>query len=180
VTDLVPEFSRILSVARLSPKGVEEYLEAKPAERKALAKRFDIVEVKSLKAFLTLIPKPQEVIDVTGKIEVTIVQNCVVTLEPLVNRMELEINLTFVPEEQNDKGGGEAVIDDLSDEIEVFSGGKIDIGEMVAQQVGVNIDPYPRKPNAVLPVTEFGALSEKKPQPFAKLVDVMKDKKGDV
>jgi len=179
VTELVSEFSRILSVARLSPKGIEEYLEAKPAERKALAKRFDIVEVKSLKASLTLIPKPQEAIDVTGKIEATIVQNCVVTLEPLVNRMELDVNLTFVPEEQNDKGSGEAIIEDLSDEIEVFSGGKIDIGEMVAQQVGVNIDPYPRKPNAVLPVMEFGVSTEKKPQPFAKLIDVMKDKKGD-
>ena len=63
--------------------------------------------------------------------------------------------------------------EDSDEEFEFYSGGKIDLGEMVAQHLGINIDPYPRKPDAALPTTEFGAIIEK-PQPFASLAKIAK------
>jgi uncharacterized metal-binding protein YceD (DUF177 family) len=167
----IPEFSRLISVARLPPKGTEEYIEAKPTERAALAKRFDVVEISSLKSWLTLTPSSNESVAVAGKIQATVLQHCVVTLDPLISRLEVEVDLIFVPSKQRLDGAGEPILDDRED-IETFDGGKIDIGEMVAQNLGVNIDPYPRKPDAVLEKSEYGAKIEKR-KPFAQLVDVI-------
>jgi uncharacterized metal-binding protein YceD (DUF177 family) len=171
----VSEFSRIISVARLAPQGTEEYLEAKPAEREALAKRFAVVDITALKAWLTLTPSSQYAVTMTGKIQATVSQNCVVTLEPLINRIELNIDLVFMPSEERQDSKELDLAEDLENEVEFFSGGKIDIGEVVAQHLGVNIDPYPRKEDAVLPVTEFGTKVEKL-HPFAKLAEVVKNK----
>ena len=61
-----------------------------------------------------------------------------------------------------------AEMDELEEEIDTYSGGKIDLGELVAQQMGITIDPYPRKEGAALPKTEFGPKIEE-PHPFADL-----------
>jgi uncharacterized metal-binding protein YceD (DUF177 family) len=170
-----PEFSRILSVTRISSKGVEERLEAKPAERTALAKRFDLVDLPALKAYLTLIPGPQQTIGVTGAIVAEVVQRCVVTLEPVASRLEIDVKIVFIPSKSDrDKM---PLSDELDDEFEFFSGGKIDIGEIVSQQLGVALNPYPRKADAALTVTEFGKNIEKQ-RPFAKLATAVKSKKN--
>ena len=170
-----PEFSRIVSVTRISPKGIEEQVECRPAERAALAKRFDLVDLSSLKAELTLTPESQNVL-VTGSIEADLVQRCVVTLEPITSHFDLNVDVLFIPAEENKTGAGSPEPDDMDNEFELFSGGKIDIGEMVAQQFGVNIDPYPRKANAALPATEFGTKIEEI-HPFAALAQAVENKK---
>jgi hypothetical protein len=171
-----PEFSRIVSVARISPTGVEKLLESKADERIALAKRFDLIDLKVLKAELTLTPGSQQTINATGTIHADLVQRCVVTLEPLTTHLNLNVDVVFIP------SGRERDVEstdpqELDDEFEFFSEGKIDLGEMVAQQLGVNIDPYPRKPDAALPVTEFGVKVEK-PRPMAALASIVKNKKN--
>jgi len=171
-----PEFCRLISVARLSVNGIEEKLDAKPEERMALARRFDLIELPVLKAQLDVQPGPQQTVKVTGKIIADVVQRCVVTLEPIANHFDLDINITFIPQEQHHEGAGEPLVDDLEDEVELFSAGKIDLGEMVAQQLGINLDPYPRKPNAALGSIEFGPKAEK-PHPFAGLATNFKTKK---
>ena len=173
-----PEFSRIVSVTRISPKGIEEQLVCKPAEREALAKRFDLVELSLLKADLTLTPESQNVL-VTGSIEADLVQHCVVTLEPIISHFDLNVDVLFIPAEENQTGAGSPEPYDSDNEFELFSGGKIDIGEMVAQQLGVNIDPYPRKADASLLATEFGAKIEEI-HPFAALAKAVENKKNNV
>jgi len=173
MTEVVPEFSHILSVARLSPNGVEESLEATPTERAAVAKRFELIELPLLKAQLLVQPGRMQRVAVTGTITADIVQNCVVTLEPLTTHFELNIKVTFLPlEEKPEQNDGEG--ENLDDEVEYIQNGKIDLGELVAQQLGVNIDLYPRKPDAALNSTSFGPI-ETKPQPFANLVEVVKN-----
>jgi uncharacterized metal-binding protein YceD (DUF177 family) len=173
----VPEFSRVITIARISQKGTEERLEAKPAERAALAERFDLIEIPALKAEIMLIQGPQQTIAATGLIEAEVIQRCVVTLEPISSRLAIDVDVTFAPQEANlniDKAFKEMGLDD---DFEFFSGGKIDIGELVAQQLGVSIDPYPRKANAALVVAEFGGKDEKR-RPFAKLSAALKSKKN--
>jgi uncharacterized metal-binding protein YceD (DUF177 family) len=167
-----PEFSRIVSVSRISPKGIEELLETRPAERAALAKRFDLVDLPVLKARLTLIPGSRQTIEATGTIEAEIVQRCVVTLDPIVSRLDLHVNVVFLPAES-----GLNAPDELNDEFEYFSGGKIDVGELISQQLGVSIDPYPRKADAALTKTEFGKKTENT-LPLAKLRAAVKKKKN--
>lgn len=174
MSETAPEFFRPLSVARLPPNGLTETLEAKPDERAALALRFDLMEIKSLKAQLAVHPSSQGVM-VSGKMQAEITQRCVVSLEPLPARIDLDIATHFIPAERHHEGAGPA--EDIEDECEIFEGGKIDLGEMVAQHLGVNLDPYPRKPNAKLAKTEFGAKIEK-PKPFATLAGAVKKQKN--
>ena len=172
----LPEFSRPLNIARLSPLGNEERLEAKPAERAALAKRFDLIDLPLLKAELTLQPHGGQAIKATGKIEADLIQKCVVTLEPLKAHLEIPIDVTFMPNAGHREDDELSEPGTLEEEIEYFSGTKIDIGEMVAQHLGIAIDPYPRKKGAVLPVTEFGVQTAK-PQPLAQLISIVKGAK---
>ncbi|MDD4617419.1 MAG: DUF177 domain-containing protein [Alphaproteobacteria bacterium] len=166
-----PEFSRLISVSRLPPKGVEEALEAKPVERAALAKRFGLLELPVLKADLTVLPDSQAIV-VSGTIRAEVVQRCVVTLEPIQSTLTLKVDVICLPE-----GSGPLPSDELEDEFEFFSEGKIDLGELVAQQLGVNIDPYPRKPEATLTQTEFGRKTES-PSPLSQLSKAIKAKKN--
>lgn len=174
----LPEFSRIISVSRIPPKGAEEHLEAKPAERAGLTKRFSLLDLPSLKAEISLIPGSRQTINAKGKIEADIVQQCVVTLDPVESHLSLDVDVVFLPSEDPDKDSAKSTsLEELEGEFEYFSSGKIDIGELVAQQLGVNLDPYPRKPDAALTKTEFGAKAETA-HPFAKLSAAVKGKKN--
>lgn len=173
----VSEFSRVISVARIPPKGIIERLEAKPSEREALAKRFGLVALPALKAEVTLVPGGQQTVVATGTIEAEVVQSCVVTLEPIKGRLDIDIDIVFIPAEAA-CGRCEASQEaELDEEFEYFAEGKIDIGEQVAQQLGIGIDPYPRKKGVKLGAVEFGKKVEII-KPFAKLATALKAKKN--
>ena len=157
MNEIVPEFSRTIQVSRLSPKGVDQDFHAKPAERVALAKRFDLIELSALEAQLILKPDEKESIVITGTVSADIVQRCVVTLEPISTHIDTEIDTIFFPEHVRDEGEDLSFADDMDSEVDFFAGDKIDIGELVAQQLGIAINPYPRKKGAMLPKTEFGS-----------------------
>ena len=164
-----PEFSRLLSVARIPTKGVEEHLEAKPAERAALAARFDLIELSRLEADVSLTPGENDVITATGTLTADAVQRCVVTLEALPIHIEIPVDVTFLPEETNAPDAG--VIDEaeLDKEFEFYTSGKIDLGEMIAQQLGVSLPPYPHRTDAQPFEREYGEKAEKT-NPFAVLL----------
>jgi uncharacterized metal-binding protein YceD (DUF177 family) len=172
MTASAPEFSRILSADRLPIAGTEELLEAKPAEREALAKRFDLVDLSYLRAQLVVTPARDQTITVKGAINAEVTQSCVVTLEPVSTPIQIDIDMMFVPAAQKSDGAGTPFAED-DDQIEVYSGTKIDLGEMVAQHLGVSLDPYPRKPGAALRATEFGPKVDVKPNPFKQLAGLV-------
>lgn len=176
MNEIVPEFSRIVQISRLSPNGIEEDFKAKPAERSALAKRFDLLELTLLEAELVLKPDNDQTISVTGTIDADITQCCVVTLEPVSTHLNFPVDVILLPEKLREAGEDFSLKDELDSEVEFFSGDKIDLGELVAQQLGVAIDPYPRKQNAVLKETEFGAKIEK-PRPMGVLAEAFQKKK---
>jgi uncharacterized metal-binding protein YceD (DUF177 family) len=173
-----PEFSRVIFTSRLSPNGSSEELRAKPEEREALAKRFELIELTALTAQLTLKPSMQLAVKVTGKIQAEYSQRCVVTLEPILATCELDVEVNFVRAEEQINDVGPVEPDELEEEVDYFENGRIDLGEMVAQQFGISLDPYPRKPGAALSVTSFGVQPiAEKPQPFAGLVEAIKNAK---
>jgi len=163
------EFSRLVNVSRIPPKGTEEQLEASLAERQSLAKRFNLMDLPLLRARLALRPGADHTIVAEGTIEAEVVQCCVATLEPLRQRLHLDVCVVFIPESRRDEPDALST-DELEDEYEFYKGGKIDLGEMVAQQLGVNIDPYPRTEGTPPVVAEFGPKI-KAASPFARLSD---------
>lgn len=142
---MTPEFSRIVNLARLPAEGREERLEARPAECAALARRFGILGVNRIAARLRLRPEPGGLATVDGRLEAEVVQACVVTLDPVVQAIDEPVRLRIL-------SAGEAPSEDpeAPDEIEA-EGDSVDLGEAIAEQLALALDPYPRAPDAALP-----------------------------
>lgn len=139
------EFHRPLALGRVGPEGRAEVLEATPAEREALARRLGIPGVEALRAELRLSPEPDGAVRAEGRLEAAVVQECVVTLEPVPQRVAEAFAVRLLPAGREPADGP----DDL-DEI-ATEGDVADLGEMVAEQLALALDPYPRAPGAELP-----------------------------
>jgi uncharacterized metal-binding protein YceD (DUF177 family) len=140
-----PELSRPLTLGHVPPAGRELEIVATPQEALALAARFGIQEVRKLSARLRLRPDQDGPVMVTGEIRATVVQICVVSHDPVVEKVVTTVSLRLLP-------AGRAATDtpdDLVDEIE--TGGQVDLGELVAEEVALALDPYPRHPDATMP-----------------------------
>ncbi len=142
---MTPEFSRVANIARLPPEGREERLVATGAECAALARRFAIPAVNRLEAVLLIRHEPGGTAAVSGRLSAEVVQDCVVTLEPVTQMVEEAVALRIVPAGHEPSEDPEA-----PDEIEA-DGDSVDLGEAVAEQLALALDPYPRAPGAALP-----------------------------
>lgn len=146
---MTPEMSRLIAVDRVSPGGMTEHVIASDGERSALAARFDLVAIKELTGLLRLEPWRRGGVKLTGRLDAVIVQTCVVTLDPFEAAISDEIVRYFAG--HNEPGPAAAVhsVESLEEDApDVVTGGSIDIGEVLAEALGLAIDPYPRKPGA--------------------------------
>ncbi|MGI9480846.1 MAG: YceD family protein [Hyphomicrobiales bacterium] len=174
-----PELSHVLGLGEVSKTGVDVEISANADEREALAGRYAIESVDSLNASLHVRPWRKEGLHVKGTLKAEVEQTCVVSLEPVKATISAKFSVYFLPAGENDQiTHGELTLDPESeDELDVLSGGTIDLGEVVAEQLAVRLDPYPRKPgidaSSVLKETDANGDSEK-PNPF----DVLKSIKG--
>jgi uncharacterized metal-binding protein YceD (DUF177 family) len=127
---------------------------------------------------------------VTGRVSATVGQTCVVTLEPLANEVEEDVDLLFAPppptvertakETAREKAREKEVSTPVEqpqrnwDEPEPLVGGIIDLGALAIEFLILGLDPYPRKPGAV-----FQPPQDVKPDPspFAALAG-LKDRDG--
>ncbi|UWQ23367.1 DUF177 domain-containing protein [Leisingera aquaemixtae] len=83
----------------------------------------------------------------TGALGATVVQDCVVTLEPVTSRIEEKVNLTYTARYETPEGAEVEMPDD--DSIEPL-GSHIDPGQVMAEALALHISPYPRKDGAEL------------------------------
>jgi uncharacterized metal-binding protein YceD (DUF177 family) len=172
-----PELSRPLAVDKISAGGIEESLIADENERQRLAARFGLLELPKLQAQLEVKPaRGGRMFEVTGHMEADVVQQCVVTLEPLPASIELDIQVLFAPPEFIEPGAGSPHIETDEEETEAIIDGIIDLGELVAQHLGIALDPWPRKPGLAYVEAEYGG-DTKEANPFAKLADLKKQPK---
>jgi hypothetical protein len=138
-------------VSRLPKKGMEVVIEADEAQREALAR------LHGLEAFTPYTPRlgitawKRGGVRVTGRIGADIVQQCVVTLDPVPARVDEEVAATFLPEgsrlaRPTFSAEGEILLDaEGEDGPETFSGDTIDVGQLAEEFFALGIDPYPRK-----------------------------------
>lgn len=164
-----PELSRPLAFGRVPPGGRTVVVEATPAERAALARRFGLPAIGSLRAEVALMPEPGGAVRAAGRLRAAVVQACVVSLEPVEQVVDVALDLRFLPDPEGSWEPGEDPDgpDEIGCEDEV-----IELGEAVAEQLALALDPYPRHPDAVLPdageaVPDPGAPAG--PAPFAAL-----------
>ena len=150
---IAAEFSRLFPVDRLEQGEVIEEISARESERLALAARFDLVALEGLMAEVRLRRiESGPIVRVEGRLFAQVVQTCVVSLEPVSNRIEEPFSLLYAPAGRLGprKRGREAGSEERKEWPEPIEAGVIDIGEAVAQQLALALDPYPRKPGVRL------------------------------
>jgi hypothetical protein len=165
--------SFVVDTRRLPQKGFPLVIELNEAERVALAKAHELVSVDAFRAELLVRDWKKTGVTVTGNVEASITQECIVTLEPVHNAISESIEAVFVPEgselARTPMTDGEIFLQaDGPDGPETFNGHSIDVGALAEEFFGLGIDPYPRKAGAALPTDSTG---NDETSPFAKLRD---------
>ena len=172
-----PEFSRRIQVDALGDGEVTREIEATADERKALAKRFGLLALESLTAKLRLRrPVGKLVIRVTGSYEAEVVQACVVSLEPVASRLDGKLARCYGLAPAVAEVEREILVDlDEDEPPEPVPPGGIDLGEVVAEQLALDMDPYPRAEGARLERAEWGDDAERD-SPF-RVLGTLKERK---
>jgi hypothetical protein len=143
-----PEFSHLISASRLSFKPATYRLVANEAERAALARRFELISLDRFEATVTLKREPGDAIRFDAEIDADLVQACIVTTDPVPARITDVFTLIYRAD-IDEATADQMALDNPEDEIiEPLMGDSIDIGEAVAQQLSVAMDPYPRSVGA--------------------------------
>lgn len=154
--DLGSEWSYPIASEDITGEEQAVHIEANKEQRDALARRLDITEVRSAKADMTVKRNAGNmVVYVHGTVQADLVQQCVVTLEPVDTRVEEEFEawyadpdqaVSFAKERQrimSQKYGEEAPILDESEDPEPIANGEVDLGELATQYLILGLDPYP-------------------------------------
>jgi len=133
-----------------------------PEESKlALCKRIGLHSIESLVADIVLKRNPvSKDIHVKGELRADVHQQCVVTMEPVAEHVEDNFE-TWCAEPSNAVSFAKAKRERMEpqerleqpmleeyDDPEVIIGGKIDLGELVTQNLSLSLNPYPRKEGA--------------------------------
>lgn len=173
-----------VDVSRLPESGITVRLDASEEELKALATVHGVEAVRNFHAEFKLARWKAVGIRARGYVDSDIVQQCVVTLEPVDARIREEVDLIFVPEgaaarEPGERDGKELLIDYADDEEpETFRGNKIDLGAIAEEFFELGIDPYPRKPGAgTTKLSDDADEGNREISPFAALEKLKSGKK---
>ncbi len=147
------EFARPVELSRLN-RGEQRFeIVANAAERAALAARFGLVSLDRLEAAVRLGRIAGGLVRLEAEFAADVVQTCVVSLERVQNRVGEKFTVLY--------GEGaearEVSLDGEAETIEPIVGGAIDIGEAVAQQLSLALDPFPHAPGAAAPRLDAGS-----------------------
>ena len=154
------EWSHFFDVEELEKKPLKMRIEASEDECGDLSKRFGVQEVKNASAELILTRQGGHIVYVSGTFQSTIVQNCVITLEPVEAALSDQVEGWFADKEatvsfaaaKRDREvlqqRGEVEVLDEKDDPEAIIDGQIDLGELVTQHISLAIPAYPRKEGA--------------------------------
>lgn len=171
-----PEFSRPVDVETLgAPAATHFDIRANPEECANLARRFGLDQLDSLAASVSVARNLAGDVGLSGQFKAEVVQTCVVTLEPVRATIEARFARVFSPSAQSGtEPFDEIFLDPEADEPpEPLEGGVVDVGEVVAEALGLEIDPFPRAPGAVFagapPEPSEAAKNPEKSGPFAVL-----------
>jgi uncharacterized metal-binding protein YceD (DUF177 family) len=174
-------FRRLVTVAKVSESGFAQTIEAKPEEHEKIAEYLDLVAVGSLKADILLSRWRGKGLRVTGKLVADVTQSCVVTLDPVEAKVEAEFERRFLPDVDLEHEQGkehEVFVDPEGEDPPEPLGREIDLGELLIEELSLNLDPYPRKPGVEF---EDAAAAAPRENPFAKLAKLkpkLVDKNG--
>lgn len=135
-------------------------IEATPKECAALAARFSLGAVHSLRAEVALESRPRS-IRATGRLRAAIMQPCAISAEDFPVTINEPVDLRFIEDTARPATDADEIELEADDCDEItFSGEMFDLGEAVAQTLGLAIDPYAEGPNADAARAAAGIVAE--------------------
>ena len=154
-------FHRAMPVRDLPAAGRPFRITARVEERRGLARRYGLIAIDGLAAEGLLRPEAAgRRVRLEGRLIADVVQTCVVSLDPVPAHIDVRFERLFgweVNDEWED-GAGEEIFLDLGSELpaERLSSDVLDLGETIAEQLALELDPYPRKPGALFTGCDSG------------------------
>lgn len=168
MTDKQSAWSVPVAVEDIPETGLHVEIEANDAACAALAQTAGLRDLSDLAAAFDLAKEGARV-RVSGRVSARVGQTCVVTLEPLENKIEESIDLVFArpagaeaQKAQETKKG---------EPPEPLTGDVIDLGAVASEFLMLGIDPYPRKQGAQFTAP---AADDAGAHPFAALAALKK------
>jgi hypothetical protein len=170
-----PLWSVPVRLDEVPPTGRRFDLRPEEATGAAIARAAGLLEVVDLQAAFDVARRGSDGLHVVGQVSAAVRQTCVVTLEPVANKIEESVDLLFEPgmaRTDPDLGGAEDV---PLERPEPLIDGTVDLGAIAVEFLMLGIDPYPRQPGAIFrgPTSEEGGAG-----PFAKLAALKKRSGG--
>jgi len=151
VLSVWPQTVPLEDVVRARPDNpYRRRLVADAAARAAIAKTLDLVALERLEADL-VVRGWFDGVSIEGRWDATIVQTCGVSLEDFVSELQGEFTLRAVPagSVHAPAPDAEIVVDpEAEDPPDVLEGDLVDLGGYVVEHLALEIDPFPRKPDA--------------------------------
>lgn len=168
-----------VAVEQVAETGERFDLVADAETRAAVARLAGLRDLPRLEANFEVRRHGADGLHVAGRVSATVGQACVVTLEPLVNEVDEEIDLLFMPQTEAARPEGEETAGtekghDSWDKAEPLIGGMVDLGALATEFLILGLDPYPRKAGAVFQPPQH---AEPDDGPFAALA-ALKDGRG--
>lgn len=182
-------FSRRINVHDVPVKGLEMAINATSDECAAIAADVGIPAVNRLSARYHIAHRTGDHLAVSGMLEASITQVCVVSIEPFESEVKRPIELTFAPratppritghhgdrhrEDRHRESLPTAPIampgDDLDDPPDPIVDDTIDLGSVALEFLVLSLDLYPRKPGVHFADVVIGEEDDAKPSAFAAL-----------
>lgn len=159
------EFSRPRSAVNLPADGRTFTAVASAEECIALAGRIGVLAVEDVRIEGVLKPRSRsKQVVLTASLTARVTQSCVITLEPVVNVIDTAFERVFefgIADEWARFGDTSRDVVLGSPEIDAADpivDDVIDVGEAAAEQLALEVDPFPRVPGAVFdpPAPELG------------------------
>jgi uncharacterized metal-binding protein YceD (DUF177 family) len=166
-----PEFSRPVRIDTLGTQPRTMEVAAAPTERDALARRFGLLALDRLEAQVA-ITRLEDEIEVDGTLQAEVSQACVASGAPVPARLIIPFDIRFRPQPAPGHAEEEVELGESEMDVVFYEGGEIDLGEAVAETLLLNLDPYPRAPEADAVLRKAGVRpegEEEKESPFAAL-----------
>jgi uncharacterized metal-binding protein YceD (DUF177 family) len=152
------EFSHVVKLSEVGSHSRNIQLSADEAARAGLMARFDLAALDCLKAEISLAHDSKGVV-ATGRFAADLAQYCIASHDPVPAQMDEAVHIRFIAEPVI---SGEVELELEADDCDTMfhDGQTIDLGEAVAQSLGLALNPYPRSPEAEKMLKAAGVKSE--------------------
>jgi uncharacterized metal-binding protein YceD (DUF177 family) len=149
-----PPFSRLVSLSADQVEAAVGFDGVADDERAAIAELLGIAALDRF-ALTGRLVRTESGLALDAKLRATVVQPCVVTFEPVAQRVAVAVERRFVVGEP--KETSEVAVDPEAPEVDHVAEPTIDLGAVAVEELSLALDPYPRAADADAVAARYGA-----------------------